>query len=295
MTATIFRRLAALLIILFVAGAVLPQEAETTTTSASTSTAAPAPALATNIDSSATREELRALLQRLPPTVGKTLKLDPTLWSNKEYLAHYPALAAFAATHPEVAHSPGYYLDSVWIPSDPTPETASFRMWQNLMETISIFGAVLIVAGVFTWLIKTLIDHRRWSRVSRVQSEVHNKLLDRFASNEDLLAYVKTNAGRQFLESAPIPLEAGPRPVAAPIGRVLWSVQAGVVLTAFGFGMKLVSWSVEKDIAQPLSALGVLAVALGLGFIIAGAVSYSLSRKLGLWHPPAEREATAVE
>ncbi|HEX2120116.1 MAG TPA: hypothetical protein VHL59_00605, partial [Thermoanaerobaculia bacterium] len=220
---------------------------------------------------------------------------DPTLWSNREYLAHYPALAAFAAAHPEVAHSPGYYLESVWIPSDPTPETASFRMWEDLIEMISIFGAVLIIAGVFTWLIKTLIDHRRWSRVSRVQAEVHNKLLDRFAANEDLLAYVKTTAGRQFLESAPIPLDAGPRPVPAPMGRVLWSVQAGVVLTAFGFGIKLVSWSVDKDVAQPLSALGVLAVALGLGFILAAAVSYSLSRKLGLWQPPAEREATIAE
>lgn len=288
---TIFRRLAALLIILFVAGAVLPQEAATTT-SAATSTA---PTIVANIDSSQTRHELAELLQRLPPTVGKTLKLDPTLWSNTEYLAHYPALAAFATAHPEVAHSPGYYLEHVWIPSDPTPTTASYRMWENLIEMISIFGAVLIIVGVFTWLIKTVIDHRRWNRVSRVQAEVHNKLLDRFASNEDLLAYVKTTAGRQFLESAPIPLDPGPRAVAAPVGRVLWSMQAGVVLTAFGIGMQFVSWSVDKEVAQPLSALGVLGVALGLGFILSSGVSFLLSRKLGLLQPPVEREATAAE
>ena len=30
--------------------------------------------------------------------------------------------------------------------------------------------------------IRALIEHRRWSRVSKVQAEVHNKLLDRFAS-----------------------------------------------------------------------------------------------------------------
>ena len=40
-----------------------------------------------------------------------------------------------------------------------------------------------------------------------MQYQVHNKLLDRFTSNEDLLAYVQTPAGRRFLESAPIPLQ----------------------------------------------------------------------------------------
>ena len=41
-----------------------------------------------------------------------------------------------------------------------------------------------------------LVDHRRWLRQSKVQTEVHTKLLDRFTSNDDLLG-LHPIAGRQ--------------------------------------------------------------------------------------------------
>ena len=121
--------------------------------------------------------------------------------------------------------------------------------------------------------------------MSRVQTEVHNKLLERFAGTGDLMAYVQSSAGRRFLESAPIPLDPGPRTVAAPLGRILWSVQAGVVLSVVGVGFEVVSRRVIEDVGQPLALFGVLAIALGFGFILSGVVSYALSRKLGLLEP----------
>lgn len=277
------------LLLLFLASLALPIVGQPAAPAAPPALPA-APTVIANIDSAETREQLREVLRRLPPEVGKALKLDPTLWNNQAYLGHYPALAAFVAAHPEVAHSPAYFLESVWVPGDPVPETNSVRMWGRMMEAISILAVMLFFGGIFTWLIRTAIEHRRWSRLSRVQAEVHNKLLDRFAANEDLLAYVKTTAGRRFLEAAPIPLE-GPRAVGAPMNRVLWSTQAGVVLTAAGLGLTYVSnWSVDKDVAQPLAAIGVLAIAIGLGFVVSAALSFILSRKLGLWQPPRDPE-----
>ena len=286
MTANLLRR------ILFVVLIALPVFAQETTTATATTTAeAPAQkttTVVTDIDSSETREQLRQILNRLPPQVGKTLKLDPTLFTNQSYITNYPALATFIATHPEVPHNPDYYLEHIWIPGDPTPETSSARMWGQLVEMVTIIGAFLFFGGVFMWLIKTVIDHRRWNRLSRMQSEVHNKLLDRFAANEDLLKYVNTPAGRHFLESAPIQLDT-PRGISAPISRVLWSVQVGIVLAAAGIGMQLVSWSVaDKDVSQPMSAMGLLGIAVGGGFVVSAVVSYVLSRRLGLWQPPAE-------
>ncbi len=284
MTANLLRRLLLLVVI------ALPIFAQETTTTATAETPAQktTTTVVTDIDSSETREQLNQILNRLPPQVAKTLKLDPTLFTNQSYISNYPALAAFVTTHPEVPHNPSYYLDSIWIPGDPVPETNSARMWNRLIETISIFGAFMFFGGVFIWVIKTVIDHRRWNRLSRMQSEVHNKLLDRFAANEDLLKYVNTPAGRHFLESAPIQLDT-PRALSAPISRVLWSVQVGIVLAAAGVGMQLVSWSVaDKDVSQPLSAMGTLGITIGAGFIVSAVVSYMLSRRLGLWQPPAE-------
>ena len=248
-----------------------------------------------DFDVDATRQELREMLRRLPPEVGRVLKLDASLWSNQAYLSNYPPLAAFVGRHPEVARNPGFYISDLWIPlrDDGPPESAGVRMWRELMEGFFVIFGISAAIFVFTWIIRKVIEHRRWSRLSRVQAEVHNKVLDRFASNEDMLRYIQTAAGRKFMEAAPIPLDEEPRAVSAPISRVLWSVQIGVILGALGIGLKVVSFNVDKDVASALSALGILAIALGAGFILSAALSYLLSRKLGIWQPSASIAGTA--
>lgn len=264
---------------------------EATTSAEPTQTAAAATATTTApsmyVDSSETREALQVVLSKYPPQVGRVLKLDPALFSNQAYLANYPGLAAFVAQHPEVAHTPAFYLESIWVPNDSRPESTTERVWRETMEGVWIFIMVMTMTGTFLWLIRTLIEHRRWSRLTRTQAEVHNKLMDRFTSSEELLKYIETPGGKRFLESTPIPLDAGPRAVSAPVGRILWSVQVGLILAAAGFGLQYVSRSIEKAVGQPLLAMGVLAVAIGIGFLVSALVSYFLSKRLGLFGPAA--------
>jgi hypothetical protein len=259
-------------------------QAPATTTSippATTST------IVTDADSHETREAFDSVLRRYPTEVSRVLKLDPSLMTNQSYLANYPALASFLAQHPEIAHSPAFFLSGISVPDDGTRETAPERVWRSAMEGMAIFSVFALITCVLIWIIRTIIDHRRWSRVSKVQADVHNKLMDRFTTNEELLAYIQTPAGKRFLESAPLSLDAGPRAVSAPIGRVLWSVQVGLVLAAAGFGLQGVSRNVEKTVSQPLFAMGILALSIGVGFVISAIVAYILSRKLGLLEPAA--------
>jgi hypothetical protein len=265
----------------------------TTTTQAPEGTVTTTAAPSIYDDSAETREAFHSVLNKYPPQVGKVLKLDPSLFSNQAYLTNYPALAAFVAQHPEVAHTPAFYLEGIYTPADFVPESATERVWRSTMEGVMIFLVVTLIAGSLSWLIRTLIEHRRWSRLTRTQAEVHNKLLDRFTSNEEVMAYMQTTGGKRFLESAPIPMDAGPRSVSAPIGRILWSVQVGLILAAGGVGMQFVSRSVEKPVSQPLTAMGVLAVAIGIGFLVSAFVSYLLSKRLGLIGPGAADAAVS--
>jgi hypothetical protein len=259
------------------------QEATSTSTAATTTATTTAPETVTAGDVAETRQQLREVLHRLPPEVGRVLKIDASLWSNKEYVDNYPQLAAFVAQHPEVARNPQFYTRDIWIPlSDAPPENAGTRLWRDMMEGLFVMLGIGATIFVFTWLIRTIISHRRWSRLTRLQAEVHNKLLDRFGSNEEVLRYIDTPAGKKFLEAAPIPLEAEPRPVSAPLSRVLWSIQAGVILGAAGLGLQFVSFRADKDAAAALSSLGILAIALGAGFIVAALISFLVSRRLGL-------------
>jgi hypothetical protein len=156
---------------------------------------------------------------------------------------------------------------------------------------LAIFAGFGMAIGLLVWLIRTLVDYRRWSRLAKVQTDVHTKLLDRFTANDDLLAYIQSPAGSKFLQSSPITLDAGPRAVGAPLGRILWSVQGGVVLMAGGIGLQVVSGRVADAASQPLHALGVLGIALGLGFVISAIISFVIAQRLGLIEPssPAHR------
>ena len=237
-----------------------------------------------------TRRDLEDLLKQYPPSLPRILRLDPSLLSSAEYLKPYPALGAFLAQHPEVPHNPSYFFaayDGNYGDSRYrlTPQERSVDIWRNAIEGFMIGVLLLGVGSGLIWLVKTLIEHRRWSRLSKIQTEVHNKLLDRFTANEDLLAYIQTPAGRRFLESAPIPLDA-PRAMGAPVGRILWSAQAGGVLTVLGAGVALVSRNALEEVATPLSAFGVVIIALGLGFLVSAVIAYVLTRRFGLLNAP---------
>jgi hypothetical protein len=244
-------------------------------------------------DARETREKLEELLRKLPPAVGRVLRIDPTLMANDSYMATYPALAAFIRQHPEIRSSPGYFFEHVgpyefWNPSRPeTRQDQVVRIWNDILQFFAVAGIFTGITFVLIWIIRTLVEYRRWHRVSKIQTEVHNKLLDRFQANEELLAYMQTPAGRRFLESAPLPLDTPVRPVGAPFSRILWSVQIGVVIAAGALGLLFVSGRVIEEVAQPLFAIGVLALALGAGFVVSAAASFLLSRRLGLFDLPA--------
>jgi hypothetical protein len=236
-------------------------------------------------DAQKVREDLNGLLDRYPPALHGALRQDPTLLGNQAYLAPYPALLSFLTSHPEIVRNAAFYVGDPPEPRDHRSQV--LEMWKDVMTGIAVFTGFGLGIGLLTWLVHTTVDYRRWKHLSKVQTEAHTKLLDRFTANDDLLAYIKSPAGAKFLESTPIRLDAGPKSLGAPLGRILWSVQGGVVLIAGGVGMDVVSRQVAPDDgAQPLQALAVLAIALGLGFLISAAMSFFLSRKLGLIEVP---------
>jgi hypothetical protein len=230
-----------------------------------------------------TRQMFQQLLRQYPPFLSEVFQLDPSLLANERFLSSYPNLSSFLAQHPEIVRNPSFFVGNLERQGQTrrieTPESRS----RDLMQGIAMFIAGSIFLTVFSWVVKTVIDHRRWLRISKVQTEVHSKLMDRFSSNQDLLAYMQTSAGKNFLEFAPISIDPSSRMLTAPMNRILLCVQAGVILAFVGIGMHFVSRTVGvQEIAQPLFVLGALALALGVGFVVSAVVAYALSRRLGL-------------
>ena len=247
-------------------------------------TQAPTPVLDQNANE--TRRQFYKVLDMYPPGLGRVLRLDPTLLTNSSYLASYPNVSAFLAAHPDVPRNPGFYLErydpNYSFPQPSDPRRDAVRMWQDVLE---FMGAFLVFAlGTFAIfsLIKYIVEYRRWHRISKVNAEVHNKILDRFGSNEELLAYIDSPAGRRFLEATPIAPNAIQGRVAAPYGRILLSVQVGIVLMGLSLGLMWVSARAIEEIREVFMGLAIVGLTLGLGCVISAAASYALSRRLGL-------------
>jgi hypothetical protein len=238
-------------------------------------------------DAADTREKFEGVLKRLPTSVVNVLRLDPSLMSNESYLAPYPGLAAFLKQHPEIRTAPGYYLGNLRADFGyrvDAPQSAAVGMWQDVLQFLAVFMVFSGIALFLIWTVKNVVEYRRWNRIWKVHTDVNNKLMDRFSNNEDLLAYIQTPAGRKFVEAAPLPVEAS-RPVGAPLSRILWSVQIGLVLAAGALGLLYISNQVVAEVSQPLFAIGVVALMVGVGFIVSAGASYVLSRQLGLLQP----------
>jgi hypothetical protein len=238
-----------------------------------------------------TRSQLEVILEKYPPAVGRVLKLDPSLMTNQAYMTPYPALSAYITQHPEVAHNPGYFLENVNSPNQyfNDPKMRQRQEFYGLLAGMAGFVAFLVMTGILVWVIRLIVTSRRWNKLSKVQYEVHSKLLDRFTSNEDLLAYMQTPAGRRFLEAAPVRMSEEPRSMAAPFSRILWSVQVGIVLLLTGIGLLYVSSTFSDEPADLFRVLGVVSLAVGGGFLVSAVAAYALSRRLGLLDPaPAD-------
>jgi hypothetical protein len=151
-------------------------------------------------------------------------------------------------------------------------------------DFINQFVPFLVFIGVtlaLLWILRTVLDNRRWNKMVKVQTETHAKLLDRFSSSQEMLAYMQSEAGKKFLE-APV-FEGQRRQVSTlPFGRILWSIQIGIVAGVLGIGFLFLRGRVSPDANMGFQIFGTLVLALGIGFLVSGGVSYLLAKHFGL-------------
>ncbi len=224
--------------------------------------------------------EPTALVPARADDVGEVLRRDPSLLTRADYLAPYPALAAFVQQHPEVALNASFFVGSEYdAPRD--AESRGIGMAEDLLEGVGVLVIMSSMFAFFAWLVRVVLDHRRWLRQSKTQVETHAKILDRLTSHDDLIAYIQSPAGQRFLESAPIEVDGRPRPSNTSLSRVLLAVQAGIVLMALGGGFAVLEGRFGEA-GKGFSMLSTLALALGAGFLLSAAASYVISMRHGL-------------
>jgi len=241
-----------------------------------------------------TQAQLMQLL-RVSPQLAEVVSSDPSLLSNEEYVSHSnPELAQFLTQHTEITRNPSFYLFSdlkqqghksydILRPKEGFEhhyeDTRSAS--ERVMSDVAPLLALAMIAIVSMWLIKLLLENRRWKRVFTEQSAIHGKLIDKMASSQELMAYMDTEAGRRFLEATPIATESGSQRMPNVVSRILSTTQVGVVLTLLGAGLLGMRNSVG-DGATTMLVLGIVTLMPGLGLMLSAGLTWALARKLSL-------------
>jgi len=156
----------------------------------------------------------------------------------------------------------------------------------DLVPAIIIVG----LAAVLFWILRTFSDNNTRRKLFETRAGIHRDLVNRFASGEELVAYMSSPAGREVF---------GPAPAETPnpFKRILAAVQTGIVLVAVGSGLITLSQTgwYGSDGRDGFAFLGILSFAVGAGFLISAFAAWKLSRRFGLIAPAAAAPERAEE
>ena len=142
---------------------------------------------------------------------------------------------------------------------------------------IPIFFALI---GFVVWTVFSTI--RRY-KTSKLQADLQTKLLEKFGSGQELLAYVQSDAGKRFLESLTMEQKT-------PYGRILGAAQASVILVLLALAFLFLRGRVSGA-DEGFLVFGTIILSLGVGFGLSAVLSYFLSKSFGLLRETMEHRS----
>jgi hypothetical protein len=138
-------------------------------------------------------------------------------------------------------------------------------------------GQDILVSFTMCFIVWVVFSSVRRYLIAKTKAGLQEKILQRIDSSDALTSLAANESGRRFLES--ITIEENK--TSSPFGRILFGIQAGLVLIFFGISMIFVQR--YANVSFPgFIIIGTGAIGLGLGFLTASAASIFVSKKLGL-------------
>lgn len=135
-------------------------------------------------------------------------------------------------------------------------------VWIPIIAILS--SSAMVVLVVF------FVTRARQRRVE-AQVEMQGKLIDRFGSAPELISFLHSPAGRQFISG----VQSAPEVLTRE--RILSGFTRAVVLSSLGLAFLFLTFLYDDDWAVPAS----IVFALGVGYFAATLISYKLSAKIG--------------
>jgi hypothetical protein len=136
-----------------------------------------------------------------------------------------------------------------------------------------------LLIGLLAWIVTSV----QRIRTAAARAQMQRTLIERIASQEQLQSFLASEHGQRLLSN-----EAVDRNVRE---KILQSAQMGSVLTVLGLALAACAF---VDPRVPIG-IGIVVAGLGIGFLVAAAVTHNLSRKWALLELQSGREKLNVK
>ena len=134
------------------------------------------------------------------------------------------------------------------------------------MIWIPIIGTV---ASAITVVLVVFFVTRARQRKVEAQVEMQSKLIDRFGSAPELVTFLQSPAGRQFITG----VQSAPEVLTRE--RIMSGFTRAVVLSSLGIAFLMLAAMYDNDWSVPAA----IVLSLGVGYFIATFISYKLTAK----------------
>lgn len=155
------------------------------------------------------------------------------------------------------------------------------------MEGFEILLPIVISTGFFV-LVAFIVwagVHGR-NRRAQLQSDVQTRLIDKFGSAPEMVAFLHSEAGHQFMSG----VERMPQMMARD--RIVSGFRRAILLLFLGIAFLLLSLTRHGD---GLLISGAILTALGAAFLVSTWASMKMSRSFGLMDPASSSVSSSME
>ena len=144
--------------------------------------------------------------------------------------------------------------------------------------------------GLIGWVTFVIVDGKRRRERIKVFTDFHTKLMDRMSSPAEFNAFMQSPGGQRFL--ATLQTERG-----GPKAAIMRSIHTGTIMLALSIGLlflqRLDFWNSEARAFVVF--MGVIVLALAVGFLVSAALSWRLGKSLGVmdddWTLPQDSQS----
>ena len=148
---------------------------------------------------------------------------------------------------------------------------------------------IIIVPSAFFmvgFIVYVVVDGFRRRSQARMVAEFHTRLLDRIGSAKEFGDFFASDAGRRFIDTLSA-TENG-----SPHGRILRSVQTGLVMLALGVGLFILTdqRTFSLEAMDGLVVTATVTAAIGGGLIVSTLITYLMSWQMGLLNRGSKRD-----